>query len=107
MAFSLSRKVRWVLAGVLVLGAVAAAWRPGETPASAAQDQAQAGRRLEYTSVGVSSPNIVEAMNNLDKEGWKVFQVIPIWKFNNDAGQNELVPMSYQVFANRPLAPAK
>ncbi len=59
--------------------------------------------RLEYTMVSVVRTDVSETMGNLDKEGWQVFQVVPVWKIGNDNGSGELEAIRYDVFAKRPL----
>jgi hypothetical protein len=79
--------------------------------ASARQDGrggAEKGRpRLEYLSQEVQSEAIVQTLNDLDGQGWEMFQVVPVWKFRNENGESALEAKSYQVFGRRPLKAAK
>lgn len=58
---------------------------------------------LEFTTIAASSEGVVDSLNNLDRQGWDVMQIIPVWKITNDAGATELQASSYRIFAKRPL----
>ena len=60
----------------------------------------------EFSHQEVQAAAVVATLNDLSKQGWEVFQVIPSWTLKNEDGVNDLIPKSYQVFARRP-APAK
>ena len=64
--------------------------------------------RLEYHKQEVPASTFVTTVNDLDGQGWEVFQVVPVWTLErgNDE-QTKLVPQSYEVFARRPLKPGK
>ena len=64
--------------------------------------------RLEYHKQEVPASTFVTTVNDLDGQGWDVFQVVPVWTIergNDD--QTKLVPQAYEVFARRPLKPGK
>lgn len=60
--------------------------------------------RMEYLNQEVQADAVVESLNNLDKQGWDVVQIIPVWKLQEEGAGNTLVPKSYQVFGRRPVA---
>ncbi len=60
----------------------------------------------EFTHQEVQAALIVATLNDLSKQGWDVFQVIPGWTIKAEDGVTDLVPKTYQVFARRPV-PAK
>ncbi len=64
--------------------------------------------QLEYLNQDIQANLVVESLNELDKQGWDVFTIIPVWKFENQGGDNSgLIPQSYQVFGRRPVQAAK
>ncbi len=92
----LSRHV-WVPIGLLLVVAMFASAQVGSTPASSAKP------KLEYLHQEVKSDAVVQTLNDLDKQGWEVFQVIPSWTIKNDNGETALTPTSYQLFGRRAL----
>lgn len=58
---------------------------------------------LEFTTIAASSEGVVDSLNNLDRQGWDVMQIIPVWKLSQDSGATELQASSYRIFAKRPL----
>lgn len=76
------------------------------TLAFAHQDPVKAPARpkMEYLSQEVQADAVVPTMNDLDAQGWDLFQVIPIWEFKNANGANTLEAKSYQVFGRRQAA---
>ncbi len=54
---------------------------------------------MEYTQQEVQSGGLVEALNELGKQKWDVFQVVPLWKFEANNGETELTPQRYQILA--------
>jgi hypothetical protein len=67
----------------------------------------------EFAEQEVLADAIVPTLNDLSKQSWEIFQVVPAWSIRNANGATELVARSYQVFARRPVngsrtpAPAK
>lgn len=59
--------------------------------------------RLEYLHQEVKSDAVVQTMNELDKQGWELFQIIPSWTIKNDNGEASLAPTSYQLFGRRTM----
>lgn len=88
----------WVIWSIaLVIGStIIARAQVGGGPAAAA--------RQEFLNQEVQADAIVETLNDLSKNGWEVFQILPTWKLNNaDGGDASLVAKSYQVFGRRPV----
>ena len=64
--------------------------------------------KLEYHKQEIPASTFVATVNDLDGQGWEVFQIVPVWtleKGNDD--QTRLVPQSYEVFARRPVKAGK
>ena len=86
--------VFWAIALVIGSTIVARAQNLGITGAPA---------RYEFLNQEVQADTVVESLNDLSKNGWEVFQIIPVWKIAPvPGGDNGLIPKSYQVFARRP-----
>ena len=64
----------------------------------------EAAGKNEYLSQEVQPDAMVPTLNDLDAQGWEVFQVVPIWKVESFNGDSSLIPKSYQVFGRRPVA---
>ena len=62
---------------------------------------AAARPKMEYLHQEVLTAGIVETLNDLDGQGWEVFQVVPVWSIRNQGDNNLLEPKSYQVFGRR------
>jgi hypothetical protein len=93
----------WVALGfVCVFATIAWSRQPADAPA--AVDQAA---RMEYLHQEVLADSVVQTLNDLDGQGWNIFQIVPTWQFKNDNGENALVPRGYQLFGKRPLKGAK
>lgn len=87
--------VIWSIALVIGSTIIARAQVGGGSLATAA--------RQEFLSQEVQADAIVETLNDLSKNGWEVFQILPTWKLNNaDGAEASLVVKSYQVFGRRP-----
>ncbi|MDE2506917.1 MAG: hypothetical protein KGM43_06885 [Planctomycetota bacterium] len=52
---------------------------------------------FEYTQREVHVDQSVDASNDLGKQGWEIYQAIPVWRFEND----DLKPVRYVLFAKR------
>ena len=93
------------LAAVLVLGAAGVAF---------AQIGAGAPRTvvvhepvvLEYTQQEIQANLLGETLTALGKQKWEVFQVLPIYRVENENEQNMLIPQRYQVLGRRPAPPS-
>jgi hypothetical protein len=55
----------------------------------------------EYTQQEVQANALIETLNEMGKGNWDVFQVIPIWKFEDKGGGAEMTPTRYQVLGRR------
>ncbi len=62
---------------------------------------------MEFTHQEVGAGLILQTLNDLSKQGWEIFQIIPTWTVGNQNGVAELTPKTYQVFGRRPAANAK
>ena len=85
---------RWLLAFALILMGVASL-AYAQAPARPARP------RMEYLSQEVQADAIVPTMNDLDAQGWDLFQVIPSWQVKGEGGEATLVAKTYQVFGRR------
>jgi hypothetical protein len=61
----------------------------------------------EYTQQEVQPNSLVETLNDLGKQRWEVFQVVPIWKFQDLGGGAEMTPIRYQILGRRPIPEGK
>ena len=52
---------------------------------------------FEYTQRDVQTDQMVDSANDLGKQGWEVFQAMPVWHFEN----TEIRPVRYILFAKR------
>lgn len=60
---------------------------------------------VEFAHQNVDADGIVQTLNDLSKNGWEVFHLVPVWRLSNaDGADTSLVPKSYDVFARRPTA---
>ncbi len=62
-------------------------------------------RHLEFLHQEVPANTITTTLNDFDKQGWEIFQVIPVWVIKNENADTTLVPKSYEVFGRRPAPP--
>ncbi|MBX6311692.1 MAG: hypothetical protein IRY99_02030 [Isosphaeraceae bacterium] len=85
-----------LLTGVALLGA-ATQNQKGEAPPERAHP------RMEYLNQEIDAAAVVQTLNDLDSQGWELFQIIPVWEFRNENGNATLAARSYQVFGRRPL----
>ncbi len=51
----------------------------------------------------VQAGSITQSLNDFDKQGWEIFQVIPVWQVKNENAETLLVPRAYEVFGRRPI----
>ena len=64
-------------------------------------------RVQEFTQQEVQANALVETLNEMSKERWEIFQVVPIWKFQDQGGGAEMTPIRYQILGHRPKAADK
>jgi len=57
--------------------------------------------RMEYLHREVETDGITDKLDDLSRDGWMVFQVVPIWTLEKEGDDTKLIPRSYQVFARR------
>ncbi len=88
---------------LLVATTVALAQLGGEKAGGKGADAAPV--LMEYTQQEVQANAVVQTLNDLAKQRWEVFQIVPYWTLRNQNGENELAPKNYEVFARRPIAP--
>jgi hypothetical protein len=88
----------WLWAPVLVLAGMAtlAFAQFGGAGAPAAKP------KMEYLHQEVQSDAMVQTLNDLDGQGWELFQVVPVWSIRTDNGETSLAAKTYQVFGRRP-----
>ncbi len=93
---------RWLPWAFLVLAGTAtiafARFAPNASPSDVATHP-----RMEFVNQDVQADVVVKTLNDLEAQGWEVFQIIPIWKLQNEGDSNGLVASSYQVFGRRPV----
>jgi hypothetical protein len=59
---------------------------------------------MEYTQQEVLTNSLVDTLNEMGKQHWEIFQVVPVWKVQDQGGGAELVPVRYQILGRRPKA---
>ena len=98
MALRIQSRRVWVTGSVFVLGLATLAFAQfGGTGRPPVQVQ-------EYTQQEVQANGLVETLNEMGKQRWEVFQVVPIWKFQDQGGGAEMAPIRYQILGRRPKA---
>jgi hypothetical protein len=91
-------------ATILILASAGLAYAQlGGSPAQPVKG-AGAGAVYEFTHQEVQAAAVVATLNDLSKQGWEVFQIIPAWTIKNEDGATELTPKLYEVFAKKPAA---
>ena len=63
--------------------------------------------KMEYVHQEVQADAVVPTLNELDSQGWNIFQIVPTWQFKNENSEGALVPKAYQVFGRRPVKSAQ
>jgi hypothetical protein len=43
----------------------------------------------------------------MGKQHWEIFQVVPVWKFQDQGGGAEMAPIRYQIIGRRAKADEK
>jgi hypothetical protein len=97
----------WGLGTLFVLGVAILASARGGGFAAASKEEEPRPAVMEYTQQEVESALLVQTLNDLGKQSWDVFQVIPVWTLKNQNGEAEMTPKAYQVLGRRPSATAK
>ncbi len=92
-----SRSPRLVLIAALMLLAGVVALAPGQARPAAGH--------FEYVHQEVSANTVTQSLNDLDAQGWEVFQVVPSWQIKNENAETILAPRAFEVFGRRPVAP--
>jgi hypothetical protein len=100
---SRGKTVRFALVAV-ILAVASAGLAFAQLGAGQAPLVKTAGVVQEYTHQEVQAASIVATLNDLSKQGWDVFQIIPSWTIKNEDGTTDLTPKTYQVFARRAAA---
>jgi hypothetical protein len=95
----------WGVGLLLVVGLTTMAFAQLGGPG--APKTASATPTWEYTQQEVQPNSLVETLNDLGKQRWEIFQVLPVWKFQDLGGGAELSPIRYQVLGRRPIAEGK
>ena len=62
-------------------------------------------RHFEYLHQEVLTSALTQTMNDLDVQGWEIFQVVPVWQIKNENAETLLAPKSYEIFGRRAIAP--
>jgi hypothetical protein len=62
-------------------------------------------RHFEYVHQEVLIADLTKSLNDLDGQGWEVFQVVPIWQIKNDNAETLLAPRAYELFGRRAATP--
>jgi hypothetical protein len=90
------RRVLWIASAVVLgIGLIALAQAK---PAKPVADRI----RLEYLHQEVQADALIQNLNDLDGQGWEVFQIVPSWAIKSENSESVLVPKAYQVFGRRP-----
>jgi hypothetical protein len=63
--------------------------------------------KMEYVHQEVQADAVVQTLNDLDGQGWNIFQIVPTWQLKNENSEGALVPKTYQVFGRRPAGEGK
>ena len=62
-------------------------------------------RHFEYVHQEVLANALTQSLNDLDGQGWEVFQVVPIWQIKNDNAETILAPRAYELFGRASINP--
>jgi hypothetical protein len=95
-----SRRPRIVLASLLILGAGLTALASGQIGGVKPP-----ARHFEYLHQEILASALTQSLNDLDGQGWEVFQVVPSWQIKNENSETILSPRAYEVFGRRVVAP--
>jgi hypothetical protein len=61
-------------------------------------------RHFEYVHQEVQAAALTQTLNDLDGQGWEIFQVVPSWAIKNENNDTVLTPRAYEVFGRRAMA---
>jgi hypothetical protein len=64
-----------------------------------------AARHFEYVHQEILASALTQSLNDLDGQGWEVFQVVPSWQIKNENAETVLAPRAYEVFGRRAVNP--
>jgi hypothetical protein len=92
------RRITLVSCLVLITGLAALAYGQigGAKPPS---------RHFEYVHQEILANTLTQSLNELDGQGWEVFQVVPSWQIKNENGETIFSPRAYEVFGRRVVTP--
>ena len=62
-------------------------------------------RHFEYVHQEILASALTQSLNDLDGQGWEVFQVVPSWQIKNENAETVLSPRAYEVFGRRVINP--
>ncbi len=62
-------------------------------------------RRFEYVHQEIRVADLTQSLNDLDGQGWEVFQVVPTWQIKNENAETILAPRAFEVFGRRSVNP--
>jgi hypothetical protein len=89
----------WGLGLVLLIGLTTMAFAQYGGVGSTAKPPAPP--TMEYTQQEVLANSLVETLNEMGKQHWEIFQVVPVWKFQDQGGGAEMAPIRYQIIGRR------
>lgn len=96
------RNTAWTRLGIPVfLVCLTAAWALAQQAKTGGGEPAR--ERMEYVNQEVQANAIIQTLNDLDGQGWSIFQVIPSWQVKGEGGEAALEPRAYIVFGRRPI----
>jgi hypothetical protein len=58
-------------------------------------------RHFEYVHQEVQPNVLTQSLNDLDGQGWEVFQIVPSWGIKNENNETVLTPRAYEIFGRR------
>ena len=47
---------------------------------------------------------MTQSLNELDGQGWEIFQVIPAWQIKGENAETILAPRAYEILGRRAIA---
>jgi hypothetical protein len=62
-------------------------------------------RHFEYVHQEILANTLTQTLNELDGQGWEVFQVVPSWRIKSENDETILSPRAYEVFGRRIITP--
>jgi hypothetical protein len=91
---------RIVVASIVILGGFLTALASGQIGGAKPPV-----RRFEYVHQEILASALTQSLNDLDGQGWEVFQVVPTWQIKNENAETILSPRAYEVFGRRAIVP--